>query len=242
MTESDKEDLLTDYLSQMEEAACVCVALSKEKQTNAQVVVYVDADGNDAAATVYDFKYHVWKSTDTFDKLANDLLGDPNYGTLISFYNKVQNESEIEAGTKVKIPVLSENSSNTKNRIYAEPDKQDNYGIDISVSDDGDFDFGSDGDIKTVGGRDNLTQAIAMRLTTASSKRIRLGAYGIRSVIGEPIAVESYLSSCIEQTIKADPRIEEVNELTFWGDGDRLMLEVVYTDINGDTGLYNGGI
>lgn len=242
MTEADKEDLLTDYLSQMEEAACVCVALSKEKQTNAQVVVYVDVDGNDAAATVHDFKYHVWKSTDTFDKLANDLLGSSDYGTLIAYYNRVQNESEIEAGTKIKIPVLAENSSNVFNRIYAEPDKQENYGTDLTLDDEGDLALGSDGDIKTVSGRDNLTQAIAMRLTTTSGKRIRLGAYGIRSVIGEPIAVESYLSSCIEQTIKADPRISEVNELTFRGDKDRLYLEVVYTDINGETGMYKGEI
>ena len=242
MTEADKEDLLTDYFSQMEEAACVCVALSKEKQTNAQVVVYVDADGNDAAATVHDFKYHVWKSTDTFDKLANDLLGSSDYGTLIAYYNRVQNESEIEAGTKIKIPVLAENSSNVFNRIYAEPDKQENYGTDLALDDEGDLALGSDGDIKTVSGRDNLTQAIAMRLTTTSGKRIRLGAYGIRSVIGEPIAVESYLSSCIEQTIKADPRISEVNELAFRGDKDRLYLEVVYTDINGETGMYKGEI
>ena len=99
-----------------------------------------------------------------------------------------------------------------------------------------------DGDIKTIDGRDNLTQAIALRLTTASKKRIRLASYGIRSTIGDPIAVESYLSGSIEQTIKMDPRVAEVNELTFRGNRDQLMLEVVYTDINGDTGMYKGDI
>lgn len=242
MIDNDKEDLLTDYISQMEDAACVCVALAKEKQTNAQSVVYVDSDGNDTTATVYDFKYHTWKSTDTFDKLANDLLGNSDYGTLLAYYNGVANESELEAGTKIKIPVLTEDLSNTGNRIYAEPEKQENYGTDLTLTDEGDFAVDSHGDIKTVNGRDNLTQAIALRLTTASNKRIRLGSYGIRSTIGEPIAVESYLSGCIEQTIKADPRIAEVKELTFEGHGDKLILEVVYTDINGNSGMYKGDI
>lgn len=241
MTDNDKEDLLTDYVSQLEENACIVVALSKEKQTNAMAVVYVDSDGNDATVTVYDFKYHTWKSSDTFDSLAASLLGSPDYGTVIAYFNGVANESELEAGTKIKIPVLSEDASNTNNKIYAEPEKQENYGIDIKIGDDGDLDI-SGGDIKTVDGRDNLTQAMALRLTTASNKRIRLSAYGIRTTIGDPVAVESYLSGSIEQTIQADPRVSEVNELTFEGDGDKLKLEVVYTDINGDTGMYKGDI
>ena len=136
---------------------------------------------------------------------------------------------------------MTEESSNTNNKIYAEPDKQENYGTDIEIDTDGDFAL-LDGDIKTIDGRDNLTQAIALRLTTASKKRIRLASYGIRSTIGDPIAVESYLSGSIEQTIKMDPRVAEVNELTFRGNRDQLMLEVVYTDINGDTGMYKGDI
>ena len=241
MTDNDKQDLLTDYLSQLEDSACIAVALSKQKQANAIAVIYVGEDGNDTTITVYDFTYHTWKSTDTFDRLANDYLGNPDYGTVIAYFNCVTNESELKAGVKIKIPVLTEESSNTNNKIYAEPDKQENYGTDIEIDTDGDFAL-LDGDIKTIDGRDNLTQAIALRLTTASKKRIRLANYGIRSTIGDPIAVESYLSGSIEQTIKMDPRVAEVNELTFRGNRDQLMLEVVYTDINGDTGMYKGDI
>lgn len=241
MTDEDKEDLIIDYLSQMEDSACNIVALSKEKQTNATAVVYVDSDGNDATVTVYDFKFHTWKSGDTFDRLATDLLGDAEYGTVIAYFNEVTNESELEAGTKIKIPVLSENESNVNNRIYAAPEKQENYGIDMKISDDGDLDV-SGGDLKTVGDRDNLTQAVALRLTTAAGRRIRLSAYGIRSTIGDPVAIESYLSGSVEQTVLADPRVLELNELTFKGDGDKLMLELAYTDINGDTGMFKGEI
>jgi len=241
MTDEDKEDLIIDYLSQMEDSACNIVALSKEKQTNATAVVYVDSDGNDATVTVYDFKFHTWKSGDTFDRLATDLLGDAEYGTVIAYFNEVTNESELEAGTKIKIPVLSENESNVNNRIYAAPEKQENYGIDMKIGDDGDLDV-SGGDLKTVGDRDNLTQAVALRLTTAAGRRIRLSAYGIRSTIGDPVAIESYLSGSVEQTVLADPRVLELNELTFKGDGDKLMLELAYTDINGDTGMFKGEI
>ena len=241
MTDNDKDDVITDLKSQLIENACLMVALSKEKQTNATAVVYVDEDGNDATVTVYDFKYHTWKSTDTFDALAADLLGSADYGTVIAYFNGVANESELEAGTKIKIPVLTESETNTNNKIYAAPEKQDNYGVDIAIDEDGDFDL-SGGDIKTVNDRDNLTQAISLRLTTASQKRIRLTSYGIRSTIGDPMAVESYLTGSLEQTVKADPRIDEVEEISFKGDGDNLKLEVVYTDINGNTGTYEGDI
>lgn len=239
ITEIDKSDMLTDYLSQLEEKACTIAALGKEAQTNTQTVVYVADNGNDIAITVYDFRYHTWKSTDTFDKLAADLLGNPNYGTMIAYFNGIVNESEVEAGTKIKIPVLTEDESNTGNFIYAAPEKQENYGADMTLDESGDFAV-SGGDFAIVNGRDNLTQAIALRLTTASQKRIRSTAYGIRSSIGEPMAVQSYLTGSIEQTIKADPRINEVEQISFRGDGDVLHLEVVYTDINGETGSYKG--
>lgn len=239
LMEIDKSDLLTDYLAQLEENACAIVALGKGKQTNVQTVIYVADDGSDAVIAVYDFRYHTWKSTDTFDKLAADLLGNPNYGTMLAYFNGVVNESELEAGTKIKIPVLREDESNTGNLIYAAPEKQENYGVDMTLDDGGDFSVAGV-DFASVNGRNNLTQAIALRLTTASQKRIRIAAYGIRSSIGEPMAVQSYLTGSIEQTMKADPRISEVEEITFRGDGDVLRLTVVYTDINGETGTYKG--
>lgn len=240
MTENDRLDLLTDYIDQMEETACTLVALSKERRTNTETVVYVDSDGNDAAADVYDYRLYAWKSGDTFDSIAEKFLGTADYGTLIAYYNKVPNESELESGTKIKIPVFSE-SEVGNNAIYAVPGKWDNYGVDMTLDDDGDLAV-SGGDLKTVNGSDNLTQAIANRLTTASTKRIRLTAYGIRSNIGDPIAVESYLTSTIEQTVKADPRIADVDEITFKGKGDELHLEISYTDINGNKGGYKGDL
>jgi hypothetical protein len=241
MTDNDKEDIIIDNSDAIIDCACRYVALAKEKQTNVKTVVYVDNDGNDAVAYVYDFSLYTWKSTDTFDKLAGDYLGDAALGTLVAYFNGISVESEIESGTKIKIPVLTENASNQNNRIYAAPEKQDNYGTDIKIDADGNF-AAKNGDYDTVSGSDNLAQGMANRLTTASRQRIRLTAYGIRSTIGDTMAVQSYLMSSIGQTVAQDPRIRAVDELTFAGKGDALSVEVTYSDINGETGKYTGEI
>ena len=240
MTENDREDLLTDYFSQLEESACEIVALAKEKKTNAESIVYVDSDGNDKSVAVYDCRYHIWKSADTLDKIADDLLGSAEYGTLIAYYNGIQNESEIESGTKIKIPILTE-ETNANNRIYAIPEKWNNYGTDIALDDSGDFAV-SGNDVKTVSGIENLSQAIELRLATASAKRIRLSSYGIRSNIGDPVAVESYLLASIEQTLKAESRISEIEEIKLKGRGDSLYISIVYTDLNANRNEFEGSI
>jgi hypothetical protein len=239
-TENDKQDEITLLLDKMLDSANRLVALAKEKQSNAESVIYVDDDGNDASITVYDYRTMQMTSSTTFDKLAQELYGDPSYGTLIAYYNKIQNEHEVEAGTTLKIPVLTEAES-TANRIYAVPEMQDNYGRDISIGDGGEFEV-ANGDFAIVSGKENLWQALCGRLTTASDKRIRLGAYGIRASIGDPLAIDSYLMSSIEQTVREDPRIDRIEEIQFEGKGDALSISVTYTDINGSRGNYKGEI
>lgn len=234
-------DLLTESLSRMEDSACLALALAKEKQTNRMQVIYVDKDGNDALISIYDWKYHVWKSSDTLDLLAESYLGSADYADVIAYYNNISNESALPAGVKIKIPSLSENESNANNKIYAEPERQDNYGSDIEIGEDGDFAVFA-GDFGTLSGKKNLAQAVLMRLTTAGKKRIRLTSYGIRSTVGDTLAVESYLTSAIMQSVMADPRIASLNEISFTGDGDKLHLLISYHDINGDTGVFEGEI
>ncbi len=241
MTENDRNDILVDSCAAMLENACKMVAMTKEPQTNVMQVVYVDSDGNDAVADVYGFDLHTWKSADTFDRLAADLLGDANLGTLIAYFNEIDVESEIAAGTKIKIPILAKTSNIQGNRIYAMPEKQENYGIDIALNGNGEFDT-KDGDFASVKGQDNLSQALMLRLTTASEKRIRLTSYGIRAAIGDTMAMRSYLLSSIEQTVKADPRIKDIEEISFRGNKSALELEITYTDMNGNDGTYMGEI
>lgn len=240
-TENDKEDALVLLTNQLVDTACRMVALAKEKQTNIETVVYVDDDGNDALANVYDYKTVKMTSATTFDKLAQDEYGDPSLGALLAYYNKIQNEHQVEAGTALKIPVLAEREQSLNNRIYAPPELQDCYGRDIALTDSGGFKVEM-GDFAVVKGPQNLHQAVGNRLTTASGKRIRVGAYGMRNSIGDAMGVNGYLMASIEQTMKEDPRIARVEELEIEGRGDKLHINVKYSDINGNTDAYIGEI
>jgi hypothetical protein len=240
-TENDKNDILADLMNQLYDQACRVVAISKEKQTNIECVIYVDNNGNDAIAYVYDYKTVQMTSTTTFDKLALDYLGDPDMGPVISYYNQIQFEHKIPAGTDIKIPVLTKNNINQNNRIYATPQMQDNYGRDLKIGDNGDF-ATLNGDLTDISGADNLLQATNNRLATAAEKRIRIGVYGIRATIGDPMAVNSYLMGSIERTMKEDPRIERIEDISFEGRGDALFLTVIFIDINGNQDEYQGEI
>ena len=239
--DNDTTDNITDALAEMAEKACIAMALAKEKQTNVEQVVYVDNDGNDAVISVYGFRYHAWKSSDTLDLLAAEYLGDADYASVIAYFNGIKNEAAIEAGTKIKIPELNEGAANSNNRIYADPEKQDTYGADIEIGDDGDL-AAFAGDLAVVSGKDNLAQGLFNRLSTASGKRLRLASYGIRNTVGDAMAVESYLASAITQTVQADPRVSSLEEITLEGDSDRLNVAISWEDINGEQGAFEGEI
>lgn len=240
-TDEDKADILVDCASRICSDACTLVARAKEASTNCTQVIYVDTDGSDAVQTVWGFRYYTWKSSDTFDKVAARYLGSAEWATFLAYYNEVAVESELEAGTKIKIPYLSEQAASTGNAVYSAPDTRDNYGVDIAIDDDGNF-TATGGDFATVSGADNLAQALSMRLTTASESRLRLVTYGIRVATGDPMAAQSYLLGSIEQTVSAEPRIDTVDSITFEGTSDGLNLQVMYTDINGASGEYEGVI
>jgi hypothetical protein len=237
-TDNDKQDTIILLLNKLMDSIFRAAALCKEKQTNIESVVYVKEDGNDEVARIYDYKTEIMKSSTTFDNLAQAHYGDPAKGPIIAYYNKIQNEHKIEAGTIIKIPVLSKTISNQGNKIYASPDMQDTYGRDIALTDSGGFAVSPGGDFAIVSGKENLAQALGNRFTTSSEKRIRLGAYGIRAAIGSTIAVNSFLFGSIERTAKEDPRIERIDDINFKGEKDALHIAVTYTDINGNQDTY----
>jgi hypothetical protein len=241
-TDNDKQDTIILLLNKLMDSIFRAAALCKEKQTNIERVVYAKADGNDEVAYIYDYKAELMKSSITFDNLAQTYYGDPAKGPVIAYYNKIQNEHKIEAGTTIKIPILSKTIGNQGNKIYASPDMLDNYGRDIALTDTGSFAISPNGDFAVVIGKENLAQALGNRFTTSSEKRIRLGVYGIRAAIGDAIAINSFLFGSIEQTAKEDPRIERIDDINFHGKKDALYITVTYTDINGNQDTYKGEI
>jgi hypothetical protein len=238
-TENDKKDSEIDTLNQLIDYTCRLAAKVKEKQSAVTTAVYVNNDGNDEAAPVYGFFTIAIKSSDTLDKLAQDYLGDADLWQLIASFNGIQNENDLEAGSIIKIPVITRKPENYANRIYSNPEDQDLYGRDIKIADNGDFAV-SGGDLAVISGQENLHQALENRMTTAAGKRIRIGAYGIRSAIGDPMAVKSYLLSSIEQTVLEDPRIEQIEEIAFESKGSYLNIYIEYTDLNRNKNIYEG--
>lgn len=239
--EIDSTELIYDLIADTADKCAKFVEAAKSAQANVAQVILVDADGNDTTLSVYGHRVYTWKSGDTMDKLANRFLGDADYAPFLAYYNELAVESEIETGTQIKIPMLTQNATDTRNKIYAEPQARDNYGVDMALDDDGEF-VTEGGDFATVGGADNLAQALSVRLTTASANRLRLTSYGIRSATGDTMALQSYLLGSIEQTVLADPRVESVESITLEGAGDSLSIKIVYTDINGAQNTYEGEV
>ncbi|WP_426731154.1 DUF2634 domain-containing protein [Myxococcus faecalis] len=83
-----------------------------------------------------------------------------------------------------------------------------------------DLDWSDDGGAATVSGKDNLVQALTMRLLVYRGHLEQLGhqRYGSRvaDLIGEPLdrANLDLLRRYVRQAIKEDPRVDEVLQLT----------------------------
>lgn len=166
-------------------------------------------------------------------------MGNANYATLLAYFNGISNEAEINSGTRIKIPILIPSTNTNGNAIYSVPAEQENYGIDIKIESNGDFQA-NNGDFDLINGTENLTQSILNRLTTASLKRIRYASYGIKASVGDPMSIKSYLLSSIEQTLAAEPRIKSIENIVLYGEGDKLYVEIFYTDINGSDNKVKG--
>lgn len=238
----EKEDALTLRCADAEDAASVLVALAKEVDVTREQVVYVDDDGNDAVQEVYGSYPYTWKSSDTLDAVAYKHLHDASMATVIAYYNGIQDEAAISAGSTIRIPIVQQRQRDARNRIYADSAMRDSYGTDIRIDDAGGFAVSASGDFATTGGSANLDQAIAHRLVSAATSRIRLISYGIKAQTGDTQAVESYLAASIEQTLLADPRIKRIDSLSLRGDGDKLYIDIVYTDINEAENEFQGQI
>ncbi|MCP3060344.1 GPW/gp25 family protein [Myxococcus sp. K38C18041901] len=89
-----------------------------------------------------------------------------------------------------------------------------------------DLDWSDDGGATTVSGRDNLVQALTMRLLVYRGHLEQLGhqRYGSRvaDLIGEPLdrANLDLLRRYVRQAIKEDPRVDEVLHLTVFARPD----------------------
>jgi RNase H-fold protein (predicted Holliday junction resolvase) len=180
------------------------------------------------------------KSTDTLESLAAEYCGSPDRALEIAAYNGVASQDELSPGDAIKIPILAPSRRLLSNRICSPPDERDIYGRDIYLDSEGYTDASASGDYRLTEGVANLNQAILLRLRESVNRRIRLGAYGIRKNVSDPVAGVAYILSSIDLTVRGDPRVSEILDIRFQGNGDGLDVTVDYTDINHANGSAGG--
>ena len=237
MTASEIADSWRVIASDMESASAHTVATTRmECQKVSYSVIPGGEEKNDQVIVVYGTKAHRATQSDTYAKLAQDYLGSPDLGSMIAIYN---NNGDIKAGDIINIPLTNKQDSVQGNMIYPSIGEIDNYGRDIGINDNGDI-ASFHGDLGLSSEKNNLSQAIESRLSTAVNSRIRLQVYGIRASVGDPGQAQNFIVSSVSRTLEQEPRIKTVDKIKFTGEGDSLNLSVEYTDVNGLEQSYGG--
>ena len=204
-----------------------------------------DNDTDDSIVFVYGVKEHTLTSNGSWESLAANFYGDSSKASLLSSFNnqklQIENGSMPSPGSIVYIPVLESTSGfDGTNNVFNPPDVVDNYGKDISIASNGDLNF-HNGDFANTDSLETLMQGVINRLSTTVGSRLRDAVYGIKTNIGSADnAIQVVISSSIEMTLLADPRIKSVDTITFNGNGDKLDVTVEFTDINDNKSLIGG--
>ena len=180
-------------------------------------------------------------SETTLEGIAKTMFGDAGKASDIAVYNGIASLEGIEPGSVIYIPILDQSKSFSDNLIYANKEDRDSFGVDVQL-DGGEIVVSGNGDIEQGSGRENLNQAVLLRLQENVQNRIRVTMYGIRSTIADPVAGAAYLLASIEQTLLNEPRILEIEDIRYSGQGDNVYVEIDYIDIDNNAGTVVGGV
>jgi hypothetical protein len=241
MSNEEFKDSVCLMLNQAENIASEMAAAAKSSEIPYVTIGNPDPDtGEQRIVLSYGYTSVVLKETDTLESLAKQYFGDPDKAIDIANYNGVAALSDLKPGDTLRLPITKRTPRMKNNLIFARSDDRDNYGRDIMLTDDGRVVPSISGDYALTTGKDNLAQAILLRLRESSAKRIRLNAYGIRKNIGDPTAGVAYIVSSIELTVNSDPRVSSVDNIRFSSRGDYMNVNVDYSDINKAGGNVTG--
>lgn len=213
------------------------IVANLKKMNMPEVIVNTDQAGNDYAVVSYGNKKYVLVDGDTLEKIAYKIYGSTDYVPLLENFNGISDD-DIVPGKEIRLPILDPQVRDLLNNIF---ETKDGLGTDISLTDDGDISvFG--GDFNIVSGDENLKQAIEVRLSAYMGSNVRDVLFGLRNSTGENQSTNAYLLASIEQTLAEEPRIAEVNRISYEGRGDNLNVRVDYTNINNIRNVYQGVI
>ena len=151
--------------------------------------------------------------------MAKSAYGDASLFPLLMVENRLIN-ANVNIGEIVYIP-------------NDDPTARDVYGIDISFDDNG-IKATASGDIKTIGGVQNVIETIQRRIKILQGSYYRFDELGVENVIG---TFTSELSKKIVrinilEAIGQDPRVENVTEVEFFNDDDKYKLSAKIKLVN----------
>ena len=243
MNMAEFRDSLNIIINGLENSACELCAATKS--SNLPDLFFGEPDpqtGRERIFQTYGSKPIRLKSTDCLESLAQEHLGGVDRAIDIAMYNGVASLDDLTPGDIIKIPVTERSARQAANQIYARCEDMDNYGRDILLTDEGRIAISHRGDYALASGTQNLSQAVLLRLRENVAKRIRLNAYGIRANIADPVIGRAYVASSVELTVSSDPRVAQVDSISFRGERDILYVDVAYTDINNNIGRIAGAV
>ena len=142
-----------------------------------------------------------------------------------------------QAGARVKlygellqVPAVTQQSPSRSTDIEAV------YETDVELR-DGFIDVNEAGDLATVSGWDNLKQAIDGRLETETGELLFHPEYGCRARtligMGSTPVTGQLCAQYVRASLRADPRISDIDSTTAEVDGDTLRVEAVVIPISG---------
>lgn len=198
---------------------------------------------DDEVIMAYGYKEYQVTSGDTWSDIAFKFYGDPSYSTMLQLYNSNISLTDMNSGDYVYIPLINDNrSSITNNQVYPKFGVKDQLGSDIALV-DGDYAVVKH-DLGISKGMQTLEQAINNRLRTSINTRVRNVVYGIRNESGladdKNIAAASYISTAVEQTIMEDPRVQNIENISWEGVESGIAINVTYTTFSGLTTSFKG--
>lgn len=234
-------------------SAGLMASVEKNTGTGAQQAITLPGNGaeSDSIIIAKGYQEYTYTSGDTWATISQNFYNTPALATMLQLYNSDISLDSMSPGDTIYIPNISANASNIlmANEIYIEPTVNDIYGKDVKITKEGDIAFTqtADGDFVLVSGIGNLNQAILARLSTSINSRVRNVVYGIRNETGsasvDSAAIASYITSSIEETILADPRVDSIEELTWsGGSGETINVTVVYKTTTGNINTYIGKV
>lgn len=227
-------------LSDAEKAGAELVTYGKANDA-AEVRTLPDPDGNNRAVVVYGDRTVRATDETTLEGLAARWYNNPDMAVAIAAYNGITGNDEITRGDMVRLPLFEQQERNAANLIYATKELRNELGADIRLDAAGRMVVAEYGDAALIDGPANVSQALRLRLAETIGRRVRLAVYGIRDAIGNPSsATLNYIAASIEETVLQEPRVVEINEMVFRGDGDTLHVAFQYVLSTGDSGEFQG--